>query len=71
MIRPLPKVDRARQRFLGARQWHTRFVPFAILQVEGFGRTVVVMNRLETRWSDNQRRRLWRLPSTQIRATTR
>lgn len=60
MIRSLPKVDRRRARRQARRQWRTRFVPFAILQVEGRGRSLVVMEPMETRWSESHNRRLWR-----------
>lgn len=63
MIRALPKSDRARVRYLARRQWRTVFVPFAILNLEGFGRSLVVMRRVETRWSDRRARRVWRAPA--------
>lgn len=59
MIRALPRDDRRRARRQARRQWRTRFVPLAILQVEGRGRSLVFMERMETRWSESQRRRLW------------
>lgn len=60
MIRAIPRADRARHRHLAKRQWKTVFVPFAMLNVEGYGRSLVAMRRMETRWSDNHHRRLWR-----------
>ncbi|WP_342658675.1 hypothetical protein NPJ82_05995 [Sphingomonas sp. NY01] len=63
MIRALPKVDRRRVRYFARRQWRTVFIPFAILNVEGFGRSTVRWQHMETRWSDSHRRRLWRAPA--------
>lgn len=60
MIRAIPHIDRRRQRRQARRQWRARFVPVAILHVEGRGRSLVVMERMETRWSETHRRRLWR-----------
>lgn len=63
MIRPMPKVDRARARRAARRQWRPRFIPLAILNVEGIGRSLVVMRNLDTRWSEHHRRRMWRVPA--------
>ncbi len=65
MIRQLIKAERGSVRHHARRQWRTILVPFGIIDVKGFGRSVVCMRRLETRWSDRQRRRLWRLPLAQ------
>jgi len=67
MIRPLPCADRQRLRHVARRKWRTVLVPFAIVDIEGLGRSIVCMLWLETRWSDSNRRRLWRLPGTQLR----
>ena len=66
MIRQLTKAERGSVRHHARRQWRTIPVPFAIIDVQGFGRSVVCMRRIETRWSDRQRRRLWRLPVPQL-----
>ncbi len=57
---PAP-ADRRRARWLAKRHWRVQLVPFAILDVEDFGRVLVIGQRLETRWSDIQNRRLWRV----------
>lgn len=59
MIRTLNRADREQQRRMARRQWRVWFVPIAILQVEGRGRSWVIMEWMETRWSESQRRRLW------------
>ena len=63
VIRPLPRIDRRRRRALSRRQWKVVFLPFAILHVEGLGRSRVIMQRMETRWSETANRRLWRIPA--------
>ncbi len=59
MIRAASRTDRRRERRQARRQWRIRFVPLAILQVEGRGRSWVIMEWMNTRWSESQRRRLW------------
>ena len=56
MIRLLPRADRQRLRAATRRQWRPHFVPIAIVQL------LVLFDRLETRWSQTQRKRLWRAP---------
>ncbi len=68
MIRAMPKVDRSRVRYLARRQWRTVFIPVAVLNVEGFGRALVRWQHMETRWSDKNARRLWRLPAEALEA---
>ncbi len=64
MIRSFPpRRDHRRARWFARRQWHARLVVLGILNVEGVGRTLVVLQRLETRWSDNRHRQLWRVPA--------
>jgi hypothetical protein len=62
VIRGLHRADRRRRRAAARRQWRPRLVPLAIVQVEGRGRSLIVWDRLETRWSQTQRKRLWRIP---------
>lgn len=62
MIRSMHRADRRRRRAAVRRQWRPRFVPLAIVQVEGRGRSLIVWDLLETRWSQTQRKRLWRVP---------
>jgi len=71
MIRPLPCIDRQQLRHVARRQWRTVLVPFAFVAIEGLGRSIVCMRRLETRWSNSNHRRLWRLPGTQLRRPAR
>lgn len=66
MIRTLHRADRRRVRMLARRQWRTLFVPFAILNVEGHGRALVAMRFLDTRWSETHRRRMWRVPVSEL-----
>lgn len=69
MISALASAERARHRQLARRQWRETFVRIGYITVQGFGRTLVWMQRLETRWSDTYGRREWRLPSAHIRVT--
>ena len=62
MIRGLHRADRRRCRAAARRLWHPRLVPLAIVQVEGRGRSLILWERLETRWSQAQRKRLCRVP---------
>lgn len=61
MIRPFNPDSRRRRRWHARRQWHRRWVLVAVLRVENRGRVLVIFELLETRWSDSQRRRLWRV----------
>lgn len=66
MIRRLPSTtreSRRRARLRAAHCWRRRFVPFAILNLEGHGRCLVIMRTLETRISQRRGCRLWQLPA--------
>lgn len=62
MIRPMPRREPDRSRWHLRRQWRPRFVLLRIVHLDDVGRSLVVARWLETRWSDTQRRRRWRLP---------
>lgn len=66
MIRPLQSADRAarrREQVELARYWRRVFVPFAVLNLEGRGRCIIVMRTLQTRLSESRGCRVWRVPA--------
>ena len=65
VIRALPRGDRRRSRLAARSRWRSFIIPIAILDIEGRGRSLVLMERLETRWSQRQNRRVWRAPSSE------
>jgi hypothetical protein len=62
MIRQLTKSDRARARWSAQRKWKRKFIPFGIVKLDDVGRAMIVMQFVETRWSDRRHSRVWRLP---------
>ena len=56
---------RRRVRWLARRQWHPKFVLLRKVRVENEQITVpvlIIMEVIETRWSDQHNRQLWRIP---------